>query len=228
MRDERRAGSYPARLRGLRFPRLIALAGCALPIAAPQAAAQSSPVPVIVDTAQPSHPATTSPSDPKQIAGIRIEGNGALITGPLDHRRVYIPLDKPVIPDGFKAVWAAKPELCGPAAAAAKSDPGKLPDGSLTITGKDIIARKILAIEKVYVPLPSSFTTAMLESGRPLVLPATQYRQAPKLLVIYFEPDGTRNYNELGLAEDGGKLSIGRGNGEEIALRCRPGKDVKR
>ncbi len=221
MPDKRCAGSLSARLHGLQLRRLIALAGCAPLIATFQpATAQTSSAPVVVDMAPPGLPAATPPSDPKQIAGIRTEGNGALITGPLDHRRVYIPLDTPVIPNGFKAVWAARPELCGPAGAAARSEPTKLPDGSLVITEKDIIGRKIWAIQKVYVPLPSSFTKATLESGRPLVLPAFEYRKAPKVLMIYYEPDGTRNYIELTLLENGRKLSIGRGNGEETALRC--------
>jgi hypothetical protein len=183
--------------------------------------AQTAGQPVIVTT-----PALTGsggnqpPRDPNQIEGIRIEDNDALIIGPINQRRVYIPLDQPVMPAGFRTAWVAKPESCA-AARVALSDPtATLPAGTLLITDTQMIVRKTSRILRVYVPLPDSFTMAMLGSGRPLVLPASKYRGVGKVLAIYSESDGHRGYMELTQLDKGAKLDMSNNRSRETGLRC--------
>lgn len=188
-----------------------ALLGPDLPAGAQQA------VPVTQDI--PRMPAAAPPRDPSQIAGIRIDGNGALITGPLDHRRVYIPLDKPIVPSAFFGLWAGTPAVCV-AAAASRTDSASTPDGSLVIGKTAIVGRKRMTILQTFVPLPATLTMAMLDSGRPLVLPAGKYRGARKVLVTFALPDGQRDYREIGILQDGKTLELQKGNGNETATRC--------
>ncbi len=74
-------------------------------------AAASEPMTVIVPPTPPQKPQPTAPRNPNAIQGIRIEGNGALITGPLDSRRVYIVLDEPIVPKPLVGLWVGKQDL---------------------------------------------------------------------------------------------------------------------
>ncbi|WP_059152997.1 hypothetical protein [Novosphingobium barchaimii] len=199
-----------------------ALGGCALLVAAAQpAVVQAAGQPVIVTTpAQTGSAGNQPPRDPNQIEGIRIEDNDALITGPINQRRVYIPLDKPVMPAGFRTAWVAKLDSCAAARVALSHPAATLPADTLLITDTQMIARKTWSILQVYVPLPESFTMAMLDSGRPLVLPASKYRGAGKVLVIYAESDGHRGYMELTQLDKGAKLDMSNNRSRETGLRC--------
>lgn len=200
--------------------RAVAQIGAAcLVCTAASAVGQSKEAYAIVDQPAPSprDPLPQPQTDPDRIAGIRIEPNGALITGPLDQRRVYIPFDRPVWPAGFEGVWAGEASIC--ASAITESRTGALPDGSLQIGHAEIVGRQRLAILKMYAPLPSTFTMAMLNSGRKLELPASRYRDATKVLVILSAPDGKRDYEELTLLADGG-LDLQNTHSHETAVRC--------
>jgi hypothetical protein len=83
-----------------------------------------------------------------------------------------------------------------------------------------MLGRMRMAVVKTFVPLPSSFTLEMLQSGRQLVLPARRYRQAEKVLVIHTLPDGRRDYAEIGVSPDSRVLELQGRNGRETAVRC--------
>lgn len=180
--------------------------------------AQTNKVPVPVDIPPPPYgPRLQPPADPDQIVGIRIEDNGALITGPLDARRVYISLDQPALPRGFEGVWAKEAALC--ASAVEGSRTGVMPDGGLVIRPTEIVTIRRFSILKLFVALPSTFTMAMLNFGQNLQLPASRYRDAEKVLAIFAYPDGKRDYAELTLLPDD-RLDIQNRNSHEEAERC--------
>lgn len=204
---------------------LACLAAISLAGAAASSLAQNNDAPIPMD--YPAWPLDHRPpavsrhsvaADPDQMPGIRIESNGALITGPLNERRVYVPLDRPLLPQAFQGRWAATPELCN--ALRPRTRNGEIPDGVIQIGRDKIMGRQHLSILKTFVPLPSNFTMEMLNSGRDLTLSASRYGDAAKVLIIFSEPDGMRNYRELSLLEDR-SLDIQNGHGHETALRCR-------
>ncbi len=195
-----------------------AVIAAALAFACHGLAAASEPMTVIVPSAAPLKPQPPAPRDPNAIQGIRIEGNGALITGPLGSRRVYIPLDKPIVPKPLVGLWVGKEDLC--ASAPAEAVDALPPDGILRITDTEMLGRMRMAVVKTFVPLPSSFRLEMLQSGRQLVLPARRYRKAEKVLVIHTLPDGRRDYAEIGVSPDRRVLELQGRNGRETAVRC--------
>ncbi len=194
-----------------------ALAG-AMTFASHGLAAAFEPMTVIVPPTPPQKLQPSAPWDPNAIPGIRIEENGALVTGPLDSRRVYIPLDKPIVPKPLVGLWVGKRGLCASAPAEAE---GMLPpDGVLRITGTEMLGRVRMTVVNTFVPLPSSFTLEMLQSGRRLVLPSHRYRDVQKVLVIHTLPDGRRDYAEIGVTPDARVLELHGRNGRETAFRC--------
>jgi|GEM_PF-1680376 len=205
---------------------LIGLAGCAVMGARDSVAwAQDGQTPVIVDVPPPRRSTTPQAQpdpDPNAILGVRIEDNGALITGPMNARRVYIPLDRADLPTGFRSLWAGDAALCASAVEADRQHPNDLPDGSLRIGRKQIVGRQTMEILQLFVLLPSDFTWDMLESGRRLVLPASRYQDATKVLAIFSGPDGKRGYIELERTADGDGLRLRTRASNETATRCSP------
>jgi len=166
--------------------------------------------------------ASAGSPDPDKIIGIRIESNGALITGPIGKRKVYIRLDSAVVPPRFRALWVADQTLCASAREAGRSNPEKLPDGSILLTEGQLFGRQTYDIQEVFVPIPSTFTLDMLNSGKQLVLPALDYRSTPEALVIFSRQDNGRDYMGLSLADQGQKLKLWGQHGAETGTRCDP------
>lgn len=206
--------------RGLACLAAISVAGGA---ASSMAQSNEAPIPMDYPSWPMDHrpPAVSRPSeaaDPDQILGIRIESNGALITGALNERRVYLPLDRPLLPEGFQGLWAGTPELCNTVRRGTRNP--EIPNGVIQIGPNEIVGRQRLSILKTFVPLPSSFTMEMLNSGRNLTLSASPYRDATNVLLIVSEPDGVRDYIEFVLLKDD-SLVIQSRHSHETALRCR-------
>lgn len=187
----------------------------------PSALAQSQPVPVIQDIPFPS-PAQESPvkSDPSEIPGIRIESNGALITGPVNARRVYIPLDRPIVPKGMRGPWARSADVCKLSSEWEKTEANAMAEDNLLITNQEIIAKQRLQIRRIFVPLPPTFTLAMLESGRTLALPARKQKNAAEILVIFSMPNGQRDYLTIRLLSEGQIIDLQSRSSHETAVRC--------
>lgn len=187
----------------------------------PSAFAQSQPVPVIQEVPFPS-PArgTAAKSDPSEILGIRIESNGALITGPVNARRVYIPLDRPIVPKGMRGPWARSANVCKLPSEWEKTEANAMAEDNLLITNQEIIAKQRLQIRRIFVPLPPTFTLAMLQSGRPLALPARKHKNAAEILVIFSMPNGQRDYLTISLLSEGQIIDLQSRSSHETAVRC--------
>ena len=209
--------------------RMIAALAVALSVTStfqgPRALAQSQPVPIIQDVPSPP-PASPAPQgaairrDPSQILGIRIESNGALITGPVNARRVYIPLDRPIIPEGMRGHWARSAEICALASEREEAAGQAVVKDNVLITDQEIVAKQRMRILQAFVPLPDTFTMAMLQSGRPLVLPARKHKRAAEVLVIFSTPGGERDYGEIGLLPGGQTIDFHSRSSRETAIRC--------
>jgi len=183
---------------------------------------------IIVDQPPPGPSTSAGPlasagsANPDEIKGIRIESNGALITGPIGERKVYIRLDSAITPLGFQALWVGDQALCTSAREASRSNPENLPDGSILLTDRQMFGRQTYDIQEVFVPIPSTFTLDMLNSGKQLVLPASDYRSALEALVIFSRRDKGRDYMGLTLADQGHTLDLWGPNGKETGTKCDP------
>lgn len=186
--------------------------------------AQSESVPVIQDVLPGTAPTTPQRNavkrDPAEILGIRIESNGALITGPMNARRVFIPLDRPIVPKGMLGHWARSADACSLPAKGQTAAADAVAENNVVITSDEIAGRQRFRIVQTFVPLPPTFTLATLQSGRRLVLPARKYRSAEEVLVILSKPDGTRDYSIVRLLSDGQAIDLQNRNSHETALRC--------
>ncbi|QDG93779.1 hypothetical protein NIBR502774_14330 (plasmid) [Rhizobium sp. NIBRBAC000502774] len=166
--------------------------------------------------------ASAGSANPDEIKGIRIQSNGALITGPIGARKVYIRLDSAVVPPRFQALWVGDQTLCASAREAGRSNSEKLPDGTILLTDGQMFGRQTYDIQQVFVPLPSTFTLDMLNSGKQLVLPASDYRSTLEALVIFSRRDKGRDYMGLSLSDQEQKLNLWGKNGKETGSRCDP------
>lgn len=158
--------------------------------------------------------------DPAEILGIRIESNGALITGPMNARRVFIPLDRPIVPKGMLGHWARSADACSAPTGGQTAAADAVVENNFFITSEEILARQRMRIVQTFVPLPSTFTLATLQSGRRLVLPARKHRGATEILVIVSMPDGKRDYSIINLLSEGQELDLRNRNSHETAVRC--------
>ncbi|WP_296081954.1 hypothetical protein [uncultured Agrobacterium sp.] len=213
----------PRRISGSRFVVLCCLLTVLLP--SHSWSEQTIPNLVIVDqypTEPPSsgaQPISTVPTTSNDIKGIRIEPNGALITGPLNARKVYIKLDAVDLPRTFQSIWVGDQALCSLASEASKSNAEEMPDGSIFLTERQFFGRQKYDIQAVFVPIPDTFTLDLLNSGKQLVLPGADYRMASEALII-FSSRGHRDYLILSLIAQGQKLNVRGQNGTETAVRC--------
>jgi len=206
--------------RGMIAP--IAFALAAMTMAHGQNAfAQSEPMTVIQDDLPPTAPQQRPVTrDPAEILGIRIESNGALITGPMNARRVFIPLDRPIVPTGMLGHWARSADACSAPPEGHRGVVDAVAENNVFLTSDEIVARQRMRIVQAFVPLPSTFTLATLQSGRKLVLPARKHRAAEEILVILAMPDGKRDYSIINLLSEGQALDLRNRNSHETAVRC--------
>lgn len=195
---------------------------------APSALAQSQPIQVIIQDAPytPSAPVPAATRDPSEIQGIRIESNGALITGPVNARRVYIPLNRPFIPEGMRGHWARSADICDLPSDREKADGQAVATDNALITKQEIVAKRRFQVLQTFIPLPPTFTLAMLESGRPLMAPAHKHKRAEEILVIFSMPDGHRDFSVISLHSEGQAITLRRRSSHETAVRCAMGRDV--
>jgi hypothetical protein len=191
------------------------------------AAAQNSasPQPMIVsvpDGPPPANAPRTAPPAPTSpaIPGIRIESNGALITGPVNARRTYIPLDRLTIPTPMQGHWAKNQAACVPLAQWDDANGPSAPPDNLRITDTAIIAKARMTATQSYVPLPPSISFAMLQSGKPVQLSARPYRKATEILVIFTLPNGDKNHAVMRLSPSGDSIQLQSHGSNESAIRC--------
>ena len=219
-RIEARADAGLPQARGMIARIAFALAAMAT-VQGQNAAAQSEPITVIQDDLLPTAPKQRPVArDPADILGIRIESNGALITGPMNARRVFIPLDRPIVPKGMLGHWARSADACSAPAEGHRGAVDAVAENNVFFTSEEIVARQRMRIVQTFVPLPSTFTLATLQSGRQLVLPARKHRAAEEILVIVSTPDGKRDYSIINLLSEGQALDLRNRNSRETAVRC--------
>lgn len=193
---------------------------------APMAAAMHSPAdpqPILVTVPDGPPPARIAPPPPAttpEILGIRIESNGALITGPINARRTYIPLDRALIPPAMRGHWAKDQAACLAPQYWDDASGQSAAKDNLLITDQAIIAKQKLSAIQSFVPPPPTITLAMLQSGKPMRLPARRHRHAPEILAIFTLPDGTKNYAVMRLSPSGETIQLQSHGSNESAIRC--------
>ncbi|HET6538576.1 MAG TPA: hypothetical protein VFG34_10765 [Sphingopyxis sp.] len=192
---------------------------------APMAAAMGNPAdpqPVVVIVPDSPPPARITPPSPAkpEILGIRIESNGALITGPMNARRTYIPLDRVLIPPAMRGHWAKDQAACLAPQYWDDASGQSAAKDNLLITNQAIIAKQKLSAVQSFVPPPPTITLAMLQSGKPMRLPARRHRYAPEILTIVTLPDGAKNYVVMRLSPSGETIQIQSHGSKESAIRC--------
>lgn len=219
-RDERRSGRIGV---GRALSAVVIAAACGSGLAGAQMVPTDAYVPVAVtvpDGLGPSAPPSHSPPDGGAIAGIRIERNGALITGPINARRTYLPLDKAIVGEAMRGHWARSVEICGPRPVGWDDGGERVAADNIMIRDDGIDAKVPMRILQSFVPVPPHMSFAMLESGNPMVQRARRYRGAEEILVIVAMPDGRRDYSVMTLAPDHRSIMFRNGHSREVAVRC--------
>lgn len=188
----------------------------------PLAAPAPSPAPVTVSEDRASNMPSPSyrPLSRTEISGIRIESNGALITGPINARRTFIELDRPIIADAMQGHWARSVEVCAPRPANWKDGGARVAAENLMISEDLIDAKVPMRILQSFVPSPPHISLAMLQSGKKMMLRASQYKKAEEILVIVALPNGARNYTVLRVSPDRSSMVLQNGRSRETAVRC--------
>jgi hypothetical protein len=171
-RDERRLGGFGV---GRALSAVVIAAACGSGLAGAQmvptdAYAPQKPVEVTVpDGRGASAPPSHSPPDRGEIAGIRIERNGALITGPINARRTFLPLDKAIVGEAMRGHWARSVKACGPRPVGWDDGGERVAADNIMIRDDGIDAKVPMRILQSFVPVPPHMSFAMLESGKPMV-----------------------------------------------------------
>lgn len=220
------ANSHPARQSrsALADAASLALAFAVASIAPMAGATQSTndPQPMVVIVPDGPPPARITPSLPTkpEILGIRIESNGALITGPMNARRTYIPLDRILIPPAMRGHWAKDQAACLAPQYWNDSNGQSAAKDNLLITDQAIIAKQKLSAVQSFVPPPPTITLSMLQSGKPMLLPARRHRYAPEILSIFTLPDGQKIYGIMRLSPSGDSIQLQSHGSNESAIRC--------
>ncbi|MCC2602963.1 hypothetical protein [Sphingopyxis yananensis] len=220
------ANSHPARQSrsACAMAASLALAFAVASIAPMAAATQSTndpqPMVVIVPDGPPPARITSSLPTKPEILGIRIESNGALITGPMNARRTYIPLDRILIPPAMRGHWAKDQAGCLAPQYWDDSSGQSAAKDNFLVTDQAIIAKQKLTAVQIFVPPPPSITLAMLQSGKPMMLPARRHQNATEILTIFTLPDGQKIYGIMRLSPSGDSIQLQSHGSNESAIRC--------
>lgn len=202
------------------FALAFVAASSATTAAAMQSPADQQPILVTVPDGPPPARMTPPPPATPQILGIRIESSGALITGPMNARRTYIPLDRALIPPAMRGHWAKDQAACLAPQYWDDSSGQSAAKDNLLITDQAIIAKQKLSAVQSFVPPPPTITLAMLQSGKPMLLPARRHRSAPEILTIFALPDGQKFYGIMRLSPSGDSIQLQSDGSNESAIRC--------
>src|SRR5690606_15925519 len=145
---------------------------------------------------------------------------GALITGPMNARRTYIPLDRILIPPAMRGHWAKDQAGCLAPQYWDDSSGQSAAKDNFLVTDQAIIAKQKLTAVQIFVPPPPSITLAMLQSGKPMMLPARRHQNATEILSIFTLPDGQKIYGIMRLSPSGDSFQLQSHGSNESAIRC--------
>lgn len=179
--------------------------------------------PVVVtvpDGPVPISPPAYRPPSRAEVLGIRIEPNGALITGPMNARRTFLPLDKAIVGDAMRGHWARSVAACAPRPMDWENGGERTATDNIMVNDDLIDAKRPMRILQSFIPVPPHISFAMLESGKPMVQRARRHRDAEEILVIFAMPDGKRDYSVMTLSADHRSIIFQNGHSREVAVRC--------